>query len=180
MSDTNLDELGVIKRASPCSAKWSSMEGGERVRSCGRCQRHVYKVENLTSFQVRDLVVEQEGRPCMRFFQRSDDTLLTRDCPRGIAALGWLLNREKKRKPAVRAEWGAVFFALAISLVFSVGVITLFGDNIRRLFGMTYSCHLYGVYPASHRDQPESAPPAPVAARFDASPPCPTSGAPVR
>src|SRR5688572_20020017 len=34
--------LTQIRVASPCRARWDEMEGDERVRFCGHCQKNVY------------------------------------------------------------------------------------------------------------------------------------------
>ena len=40
----------------------------------------------MTRQQAETLVSAQEGRTCVRFFRRSDGTLLTSDCPVGVSA----------------------------------------------------------------------------------------------
>jgi hypothetical protein len=59
------------------------MDGDDRVRFCGRCAKHVYNLSALTSEQAAALIYEREGNLCVRFFRRSDGTLLTSDCPEG-------------------------------------------------------------------------------------------------
>jgi hypothetical protein len=148
---------------------------------CDQCQLNVFNVENLTSYQVRDLVMKPEGRTCMRFFKRFDGTLLTRDCPRGLAMLGYLWNRDKK---ALGASYGPLLGGLVLFLVVSFSVITMFGDNIRRLYGMSAGgMHFDPAYVPKEKQPYANAPADPraaVLARFNASPPCPTSRAPVR
>lgn len=179
MSDTDLGELGIVKRASPCSGKGAA-NGEGPVRRCGKCQRRAYDVKHLDAFQVRELVMREEGRPCMRFFERADGLLLTADCPRGFKPLGWLWNREKAPPRPARIGSAATYVAgLALFVLISMSLITLFGDNIRRLFGMSSGCMMIsGDYAGAPQRRRE--PPAQTLARFDASPPCPTSGAPLR
>lgn len=83
----NLREVGVVTLATPCSMPWSQMTGDERTRHCARCRLNVYNVENLSADEVRALVTKGEGRTCFRFKVRKDGTLLTSDCPVGVAAL---------------------------------------------------------------------------------------------
>lgn len=78
----DIDRIGV---ASPCSESWDGMEGDERVRYCDRCALNVYNLSDLTRDQASDLVSAAEGRLCVRFFKRDDGTMLTRDCPVGLA-----------------------------------------------------------------------------------------------
>ncbi|MDX1934701.1 MAG: hypothetical protein SFU56_19060 [Capsulimonadales bacterium] len=63
------------------------MPGTERVRSCDRCQHRVYNLSEMTSADAADLLRKAEGRICVRFYQRSDGTIMTRDCPAGLQAV---------------------------------------------------------------------------------------------
>lgn len=85
----SLRELGVIKLATPCTMKWSEMTAGadERVRHCGACVKNVFNVQSMSADEVRELVLKTEGRLCFRFFVRPDGTMLTKDCPVGLAAV---------------------------------------------------------------------------------------------
>jgi hypothetical protein len=78
-----LDDLTI---ASPCAANWDDMSGDERARFCGSCRLHVYDLSGLSRKEAERLVFRQEGRLCVRFFRREDGTILTRDCPVGLAA----------------------------------------------------------------------------------------------
>lgn len=90
--------LDNIRIASPCSADWAGMTGDERVRHCGACQKNVYNLSSMTREEAQALIVEKEGKLCVRYFQRSDGTILTADCTVGI---------RRKRKVRVLAA-GAV------------------------------------------------------------------------
>ncbi len=76
--------LGVISVASPCSQSWEQMQGDANVRFCGKCEKNVYQLDNLSTEEVRQLIIEKEGKLCWRFFVRRDGTVLTRDCPVGL------------------------------------------------------------------------------------------------
>src|SRR4051794_21359828 len=80
-----------FKVASPCSADWSKMAGDERARFCGQCRKHVYNLSALRSDEVRALIQKTEGKICTRFYRRKDDTVLTADCPVGVAGYRRLL-----------------------------------------------------------------------------------------
>src|ERR1700722_4028446 len=83
-----LDNLAI---ASPCRAVWDDMEGTDRVRFCDECRLTVYNLSEMTKAAAERLVARHEGndRLCVRFYRRADGTVLTRDCPRGLAALRW-------------------------------------------------------------------------------------------
>ena len=83
-TDRFLDTIGV---ATPCSASWGDMTGDDRVRHCGQCKLNVYNLSEMTGQQATELVTQTEGRICVRFFRRGDGTVITKDCPVGIAAL---------------------------------------------------------------------------------------------
>jgi hypothetical protein len=69
-------------------------------------------------------------RICARIFKRLDGTVMTKDCTRGYA-FGWQLAR--KALPRLKGPGLIVVVLLALTL----GVISQFGDNIRRLFAMS-------------------------------------------
>src|SRR5437868_5105752 len=74
-----------IRVASPCQARWDAMQGDERARFCNLCQKNVYNLSSISANQVAALIEEKEGKLCGRFYQRMDGTLLTADCPVGLA-----------------------------------------------------------------------------------------------
>ncbi|NOT48667.1 MAG: hypothetical protein HOP17_13075 [Acidobacteria bacterium] len=77
--------LNSVKIASPCSANWDEMFGNERKRFCGECKLNVYNLSGMTKYDAENLLTVSEGRLCVRYFQRSDGTILTADCPVGWA-----------------------------------------------------------------------------------------------
>ena len=92
-----------VRIASPCNEKWEEMSGDERTRRCARCRMNVFNVKEMTEAEVRALFLKAEGRVCGQVFRRPDGTVLTKDCPTGLAAV--------RRKAAV-----AVMMAVAMVL----------------------------------------------------------------
>lgn len=86
-------QLDTIQVASPCHVAWDSMQGSDLVRHCGQCQRHVYQLSALTRPEAEALVQQHEGRLCVRFFRRTDGTVLTADCPIGLRSVRRRLAR---------------------------------------------------------------------------------------
>lgn len=78
------------------------MTGDEKARFCGSCRKNVYNLSEMTRAEAEALILEKEGRLCVRFYQRSDGTVLTKDCPKGIRAV-------QKRAALV---WAAVLGAV--------------------------------------------------------------------
>lgn len=86
--------LENLKVASPCHAAWDDMHGDERVRFCGSCQKNVFNLSEMSREDAEALITRTEGRLCVRFYRRGDGTVLTQDCPVGLAAvrrrLAWI------------------------------------------------------------------------------------------
>jgi hypothetical protein len=104
-------DLDRIQVATPCTARWEDMKGDGRVRSCDECQLRVYNLSGMDRAAAERLVGEAEGRLCVRFYRRADGTVLTADCPVGLAALA-----AKARRAARRA-------ASFVSALFGLGLL---------------------------------------------------------
>lgn len=81
------DPLSHVRVAAPCRADWERMRGNERVRFCGECSMNVYNLSNMSKKDAEALILSAEGRLCVRFYSRSDGTILTKNCPVGLQAL---------------------------------------------------------------------------------------------
>lgn len=81
-----LNILANVRVASPCPASWADMRGDDRVRFCEQCQLNVFNISELPAAEAERLILEKMGRLCIRLYRRADGTILTRDCPRGLAA----------------------------------------------------------------------------------------------
>ena len=79
--------LEKIKIAASCKAEWRWMYGNDRVRFCGQCNLNVYNLSAMTREEAEDLIRRTEGRLCVKFYRRSDGTILTRNCPVGLQAI---------------------------------------------------------------------------------------------
>lgn len=80
-------DLNRATVAKPCSANWNEMTGDERARHCADCGMNVYNISAMTPNEARGLITSHEGtRLCVRLFKRADGTVITRDCPKGLAA----------------------------------------------------------------------------------------------
>lgn len=90
------DPLSRVKIASPCPADWDSMIGDERVRFCGQCELNVYNLSALTRTQAEDLIAGTERRLCIRYYRRRDGSILTQDCPVGLARIKQRMSRIRR------------------------------------------------------------------------------------
>jgi hypothetical protein len=77
--------------AKPCTVSWDAMKGDERVRFCHHCSLNVYNIEKMTASEAEALL--GGARVCARLFRRADGTVLTSDCPMGLAALRRRVSR---------------------------------------------------------------------------------------
>lgn len=98
-----LDQLRV---ASPCSAPWDKMVGTDRARFCGLCEKTVYNVSAMSRDEAEQLLSSVES-PCVRFYQRTDGTILTSDCPVGVSK-----KRKRNLLAGVLATAAAAFAGL--------------------------------------------------------------------
>jgi len=76
-----------VEIASPCPVSWDSMTGNDQVRFCSQCQLNVFNLSEMTAEEGERLIIEKEGKLCARIYRRRDGTILTRDCPVGLAAV---------------------------------------------------------------------------------------------
>ena len=103
-SNFNLDDIRV---ASPCPAAWEDMTGDDRVRFCAECKLNVYNLSAMGRGEAEKLVRDREKRLCVRFYQRDDGTVLTRDCPVGLRAI---IRRGRARVAALASLAFAFLF----------------------------------------------------------------------
>ena len=76
--------LDNITVAAPCHAKWSEMSGDDRTRFCKLCTKHVYNLSAMSRVEAEALIVEKEGKLCVRFAKRADGTVISDNCPVGL------------------------------------------------------------------------------------------------
>lgn len=104
--------LNHVSVASPCSADWSEMYGDNRKRFCGDCKLNVYNLSGMSRDEAEALIMNAEGRLCVRFYRRADGTVLTRDCP-----VGWAKVKQQTRVFA--AAVGSLLIALFTGVLFA-------------------------------------------------------------
>ena len=85
--------LDNVRIASPCNVDWDSMVGNERRRFCDQCQLNVYNLSEMTRSEAERFVGSSEGRVCIRYYQRRDGSIITRNCPIGLQAVKRRLSR---------------------------------------------------------------------------------------
>ena len=106
--------LDNVRVASPCSMSWHKMQGNDRVRFCGQCKLNVYHLSGMKRREAESLLREHEGRLCVRYFQRADGTVMTKDCPVGLR----LARKAVVRTVGMVAAVCVLLFNLAATLGF--------------------------------------------------------------
>ena len=81
MTPSPLDNLHI---AAPCHANWDEMSGDDRARFCKLCTKHVYNLSAMSRAEAEALIVEKEGKLCVRFAKRADGTIISDNCPVGL------------------------------------------------------------------------------------------------
>lgn len=107
-------DLQKLQVASPCYERWDRMKGDDRVRHCASCKLNVYNVKELTASEVEELVMRTQGQLCVRLYRRWDGTVLTRDCPVGLA-------RARMRVAAAMATAAAFVAVLIFPVLVKLG-----------------------------------------------------------
>ena len=79
--------LDRVQVAAPCQADWNQMIGSERVRFCAQCNLNVFNLSDMSRLEAESLIARTEGRLCVRFYRRSDGSIITQDCPVGLRAI---------------------------------------------------------------------------------------------
>jgi hypothetical protein len=92
------------------------MRGDERVRFCAQCSLNVYNLSDMTRREAEGLLALSEGRLCVRFYRRSDGTILTRNCPVGLRAI-----KRRVSKTASATLSALVGFFTGLSVAAGVG-----------------------------------------------------------
>lgn len=120
---TFTNPLDEIKVASPCPADWEKMIGDARQRFCSECKLNVYNLSGMTRIEAESLLINSEGRLCVRFYRRADGTILTKNCP-----IGWAKVRQRVSKLATAA------FSMIVGFLGGFTVFGLFTNINQNLF----------------------------------------------
>ena len=110
--------LNDIKIASPCPANWDAMYGDDRKRFCGECKLNIYNLSGMTADEAETLIMNAEGRLCVRFYKRADGSVITQDCP-----VGWAKIKQRTKIYATAA------FSLVMALLSGVFIVSLFSKQ---------------------------------------------------
>lgn len=79
-------DLDALEVAAPCPASWDALEGDDRSRFCGQCEKNVFDFRRLTRDEIATLLAQADEQVCGRLYRRADGTVITADCPVGLTA----------------------------------------------------------------------------------------------
>ncbi len=107
-------DLNALEVIAPCSVDWDNMQGDDKIRLCGYCEKRVFNLVSMTRAEISHLLAAEisSGNSkdvCVQMVKTTDGKLVTSDCVRA---------REKfaLRKYASRlARWVAVILAALVS-----------------------------------------------------------------
>jgi len=114
--------LNNLKVASPCSQDWNAMIGNDRTRYCGECKLNVFNLSGMSRAEAENLIMNAEGRLCVRFYKRADGSVITQDCP-----VGWARVRQRTR------AYVTAVASLIFTFLGALGLVAAFkksNDNI--------------------------------------------------
>ena len=111
----SLPMLSRVQVASPCHESWDSMQGDERARFCGKCEKNVFDLSAMTTEQAESLLRAHGASLCVRFYRRNDGTVLTSDCPVGQK------RRRRRRRVAAAVLAGGMLAAGLAGIKATVG-----------------------------------------------------------
>ncbi|AIE87895.1 hypothetical protein [Fimbriimonas ginsengisoli] len=85
--------LHSLRVASPCPKTWEELDGDDRRRYCGKCEKHVHNLSAMSAVEAATLMESSgEGHLCVRYDARpdgrpefADDRRLRRAFGRGLA-----------------------------------------------------------------------------------------------
>src|SRR5829696_3626825 len=104
-----VNSIDDIRIASPSRSDRNEMYGDDRHRFCGECKLNVYNLSGMTRDDAETVVMNAEGRLCVRFFRRSDGTVITKDCP-----VGWRAVKQRASRTAVALSSVVIGFLAGI------------------------------------------------------------------
>lgn len=118
----SLPLLQQARVASPCSMRWEDMTptGETHTRRCEQCNLNVHNFADMTGEQAEAILrasLNPDGtrkhRVCAGIYRRADGTILTADCPVGLAAVRARAHRAVARIAAAIGLTALVTWAAA-------------------------------------------------------------------
>ncbi len=74
-------KLDSLKIADPCTEPWENMDGTNKQRFCGSCEKDVFNLSAYSRREAERIVRKSNGRICIRFARLPDGRTITADRP---------------------------------------------------------------------------------------------------
>lgn len=118
--------LEILTIEEPCEEPWDGMRDlGDGRRHCAMCMQDVFDLSRMTREAAEALVFEDSKRVCVRFFRRSDGTVVTSDCTP-------IRHRALRKAAGGALRLGARFVAACLTLLAAAGVARAQGFDVFR------------------------------------------------
>lgn len=142
---TEIPLLQNVRVAAPCSAAWDAMQEveGDRVHFCDQCQKRVYNLSAMGQSEAEGLLRRHEGHLCVRYYRRTDGTILTTDCPVGLKAARALAFQR------ARASFAMCALFCAAMAAYRVGASWTTSDASQPTTGLIMPVEVVGSPPVS-------------------------------
>lgn len=109
----SLPLLREIRVASPCHERWEDMQGDDRTRHCGKCDKDVHDLSAMSAADAEALLAARGASLCVRLYRRFDGTVITSDCPEGAR-----LRRKRRIIAATAAVTATILGATGAAIHF--------------------------------------------------------------
>ena len=168
----SLPLLQNVRIASPCSMRWEDLPptSDAHTRHCDKCRLNVHNLSGMSADDAESLLRSalnddstRKHRLCAAIFRRADGTVITADCPVGIAVL-----RAKARRTVARVA-AAIGLTTLVSWAAARSSPGLPFAQIQPLTGIANAL----------RGKPVAPPPSALMALGDVAPPRPQPAGPV-
>jgi hypothetical protein len=123
--------LKTLAISTPCTEDWDNMDGDERKRFCGKCQRHVHNLTEYSTQEAEALIAEgtsSGNRTCVRFYRDAKGRVVTNNCP-------VFLRRYKQR--LIACKTAVVLFLVARGLITQALAQGLVGAPVDPRYGQS-------------------------------------------
>ncbi len=114
-------EFDSLNIDDPCTEPWENMDGSEKKRFCGKCEKDVFNLTAHSRNEAERIVRRSGGRICIRFARLPNGTTITSDRP---------LYQISKRAGSIAA--GVMATTLSVSgVAYSQGGVMFERDSVR-------------------------------------------------
>ncbi len=71
--------LDLVDVPKPCDESWDEMIGDNQTRLCSQCATNIHNLSEMSGKEVRELLIQNKGRICVRLTRDTDGKVVTND-----------------------------------------------------------------------------------------------------